>query len=453
MHTQLSKALLYCIEALRGEHVFSYLRELELNQNLSRHEITQLQHNKLIKLLEHSISNNKYYSSKFAGYDIYGDYDNLPILTKTELRDKYNDILSNTINSKLDLVETSGSTGVPLKFYRDRVVFGYTLASVYRAHGWWGLDIGSKEAMLWGVPVSIKGKIKTRFKDLLLNRFREREYNINAATLHDFYQKILYKKPEYIFGYSSMVYEFALYLKESGLSIERGLLKAAICTAEGLYESQRDLIEEVLKCNVVTEYGATETGIISYECKHKSNHISDDCVYVEIVDDDNHAVPDGVSGRVLVTVLNSYSAPIIRYDLGDISSKLNYKCSCGINLSVLGKVEGRSTDVAVSPDGNIYHSIIFYYIMKELTEKIGGVRKYKVIQRQIDELDVYLVKDSSYSEQAELFLKQQLRDKFGESMNIKLLYKDNIDRMSSGKYKDFETHLNIATILADRYRR
>lgn len=451
MNKTVAKLLFYFIESIRGESVRAYLDQLEKNQFLSRSDINLIQKNKLSNLINYSIENNSYYKDKFKGFEVDGPFESLPILLKEELRDNYKNILTEGGRNKLDLVETSGSTGVPLQFYRDRVVFGYTLASLYRARRWWGIDIGDKEAMLWGVPVSFKGRIKAKVKDFLLNRFREDEYNINPITLNKYYIDIVKRKPDYLFGYSSMVYEFALYLKDNNLDLKQAGLKAAICTAEKIHDYQRHLIEDVFGCKVVSEYGSTETGIISYECRAGSNHISDDCVYVEIVDENNIPLPDGESGRVLITVLNSFSSPIIRYDIGDIATKSSQLCSCGISLSVLGKIEGRTSDVVVGPNGEVFHSIIFYYIIKELTEKIGGVKQFKVCQKKVNLLEFHIVKREDFSGDADAFIRSQIKNKFGESMNLKIYYHDYIERNPSGKLRDFETDLDTSALLSKVY--
>ena len=451
MNNKIAKLLFGMIENLRSENVFEYLKELEVNQYLERHEIISLQKKKLNKLLDFTMKNNSYYKNKYKNHDVLNSFECLPILEKEELRDNYKKIITFS-EKKLDLVETSGSTGIPIQFYRDRVVFGYTLASLYRGRRWWGIDIGEKEAMLWGVPVKLKKRIKVKLKDLILNRFREDEYNINPKILKKFYLDIKNKKPNYIFGYSSMVYEFALYLKENNLNINDVHLKAAICTAEKINDYQRIYIEEIFGCKVVSEYGSTESGIISHQCKCGSNHISDDCVLVEIVDSNNIPIKDGGVGRVLVTVLNSFSSPIIRYDIGDFSSKIAGPCECGVNLSILGSVEGRTSNVVVGPNGSVYHSIIFYYIFKELTENYGGVKQYKIIQKRVDSLEIYIVKGANFSDEANNFIKKQIEDKFGQSMNLKIIYLDYIERSPSGKLKDFETNLDTSSYLSKIYR-
>lgn len=451
MNRTVAKALFHTIEYIRGEHVHLYLNQLEKNQYLDSHEIRQLQNNKLQKLLSNTLQHNDFYKEKYKGRDVFGAFETLPVLTKDELRDNYQEIVSKNRSNRLDLVETSGSTGLPIQFYRDRTTFGYTLAALYRAHRWWNLDIGHKEAMLWGVPVSVKGKIRAKIKDKLLNRFRENEYNITPTTFKLFYSRIMKEKPDYLFGYSSMVYEFSIFLKQNGLKIQNGTLKAVICTAEKLHDYQKNIIESTLSCKTVSEYGATEAGIISYECPEGSNHISDDTVYLEIVDDNNIPVPDGKPGRVLITVLHSYSSPIIRYDIGDIAIKTNTQCSCGVNLSTLGSIEGRTCDVVIGPNYEVYHSIIFYYIIKNLTLKYGGIKQFKVHQYKIDELEIKIVKENEFKSEADTFIRAQIREKFGNAMKLNINYVDCIERNISGKLRDFETDLDTSKILTSIY--
>ena len=439
------------MEFVRGEHVYSYLKELEANQYRSKERIREIQKIKLHKLLDFVSLNNDYYIDKYKGFDVKNEFYLLPPLSKEELRNNFKKLMSKGKFKYIEIVETSGSTGIPLQFFRDRVTFGYTLASLYRARRWWGLDIGSMEAMLWGVPISAKAKVKAKIRDFLLNRFREREYNIDLDTLFEFYNKIIKKKPDYIFGYTSMVYEFALFVKGiKGDGNDLGL-KAVICTAEKIYDYQRDTIQKVFGCGLISEYGATETGIISYECKEGANHISDDCVYVEIVDENNRPLPDGETGKVLVTVLNSCCLPVIRYDLGDIASKSVTSCSCGVNLSILEKIDGRTSDIVVTPEGRVFHSIIFYYIMKDFAEKFVGIKQFKVIQKQFDRLELHIVKDKDFSGAAESYLRNRVTEKLGDEIQLDLLYSDRIEREKSGKLRDFETKIDTTRFLSKLY--
>ena len=452
MHRGIAKAMLYAIEHLRGEQVRRYLKELEYLQYRPPEEIREYQRQRLHALMRHVVHNNRYFAKKYARIDVVREFTSLPVLTKGELRENYQEMVSENAEGRLDLVETSGSTGQPLTFYRDRVVFGRTLASVYRAHRWLGLEVGSKEAMLWGVPLGRTSRFKARMRDLLLNRFREKEFNLTEAVLADYYDKLRRKRPDYLYGYSSMIYEFALYLKEKNLNGKELKLKAAIGTAEQIHSHQRECIEEVLGCKVYSEYGATETGIISFECRHGSHHVSDDCIYLEIVDEKNRPLPPGTVGKVLVTVLNSHATPIIRYELGDYASGSPRRCSCGVNLSTIEKVKGRTSDIVITPDGKCYHSIIFYYLMKDLTEKSGGIRQFKVHQTAISQLDLYIVRSAGYTEETERYISKKMRQLFGDAMHIRFVYAQALARERSGKLRDFRTDLHAEETLRQLYR-
>ena len=452
MDKRIAKLLLFGIEFIRKEKLFHYLSELENNQFLDPEQINEIQKIKLQNLISSVIKNNKYYREKYRECDALNGFQYLPILTKEELRDNFKEIISSNSSKPLDLVETSGSTGIPLQFFRDRIIFGYNLASLYRARKWWNIDIGDKEAMLWGVPIAFKARMKAKMRDILLNRFREREYNINPDTLRHFYRLILKNNPKYIFGYTSMIYEFALFINESKLDGACLKLSGIICSAEKLFDYQREVMTDTFACPVISEYGATETGIISHECPKGSHHINDDCLYVEIVDKKNHPLPDGETGRVLVTVLHSQSVPIIRYELGDTASIAANRCNCGVNLSVLKKIEGRTSDIVVTPDGKIFHSIIFYYIFKNFTEKHGGIKQYKIFQRSIDHLELMIVKSSEYTENKETALRQNIVEKLGKKINLTINYCDNIEREKSGKLRDFKTNLNTIQYLRSSYK-
>ncbi len=436
---------------MRGEKVLTYLAELESNQRLSRNQINQIQQLKLQKLLHYVLKHNDYFIEKYKGYDPFNDFSSLPILSKEELRSNYKQLVTPNADKRMDLAKTSGSTGVPIKFYRDRVLFGYTLASIYRAHRWYGIDIGSKECMLWGVPIGLKNRFIVKTKDFLLNRFREKEFNLNTNTLIHIYDKILRERPDYLFGYTSMIYEFALFIQDTARDGKALKLKIVICTAEMIYDHQRAMIEEVLGCKVVSEYGAAETGIISYECPKGEHHISDDCVYIEIVDDDFRPLPIGETGKVIVTVLHSFSSPIIRYEIGDYASLSGEDCTCGIHLSLLKNIIGRTSDIIFTPNGKSYHSIILYYILKEYTDKWGGVNQFKVYQKKIDQLELHIVKGNEYDKNGELWLKKKIQEKFSTDMQVIFVYPDKIEREPSGKLRDFVSNLNTEKLLIDTF--
>jgi phenylacetate-CoA ligase len=447
-----AKALFHIIEKWRREPVIAFLSDLKRNQHRPRGELREIQRKKLELLLAYVTQHNEYYRAKYSGRDLLTDFETLPVLTKAELRENYERIVTKGFEGKLDLVKTSGSTGMPLKFYRDRVVFGHTMASVLRAHDWYGLPVGSMEAMLWGIPASRLNRLKMRSRDFVLNRFRESEYNLDPGVLADFYRKMVLKRPDYLYGYSSMVYEFALFLHESRYPAQELRLKAVVCTAESIHAYQRETMERVFGCKVVSEYGSAETGIIAYECPYGSHHISDDCVYVEVVDENNRPLPPGEVGNVTVTVLHSQAAPIIRYQLGDFASLSDGQCQCGVSLSLLEKLVGRTSGIIVTPHGRCFHSIVLYYVMKDYAEKFGGIRQFKVRQTHVDRLEFHLVTTNQFGSHEQQWIAQQVQARLGDGMHLDFVLHDRIDRSASGKLSDFESDLPADQRLISSFR-
>jgi phenylacetate-CoA ligase len=365
----------------------------------------------------------------------------IPVLTKGDFQKNVGDMLVANPGRRLTLAKTSGSTGVPLKFYKDRDSSGYTLAAMYRGHRWHDVDMGAREAKLWGVPVNFWERQRARIRDCFLNRFREKEYNLRNNILGNFHSKLRRKKPAYLMGYSSMVYEFARYLEANGLD-GRGLrLKMVKCTSESIHDVYRETIERVFGCKLVSEYGAAETGVIAFECPQGSQHLMTDCVYIHFVEQDLEL--DGCrTAKILVTDLHNRATPVINYEIGDIVVPSTRSCRCGRPFPIVERILGRLGDVVVTPSGERFHSIIFYYIMKGLAGHGGGVRAFRVYQEAVDRLRVMLARDEHFSHESMRFLKREFNKHFGSEMKVEFELCEAIPRDRSGKLRDFVQKLD-----------
>lgn len=442
MNDRIAKFMFLAAEYLRGERVDVYLKQMEVLQWQSRTDIHDFQSRCLRSLTSFAIASNPYYKAKYEGIDPIENFGDLPLLTKQELRRNARQISTPGWDRRLRLCKTSGSTGEPLAFFRDGLSFGHSLASAYRGQRWYGLDIGSRMAMLWGIPSTPMGRLQMRMRDVLLNRFRQRDIDLSDPVLTAFFSRLHESRPRFLFGYPSMVYEFALFCRDHDLDIRGLSLRCIICTAESILDHQRSLIEDVFSCPVVSEYGSAETGIISYQCPEGNHHISDDTIFVEILDDNDNPVRTGDVGRVVVTVLFSHGAPIIRYDLGDVAIASNEVCPCGVGLSLLDRIVGRTTGVIITPAGERIHSSSLSYIMKEYAIRYDEVRQFRIHQTHVDRIEVHLVVDGGLSEESHRWLETSLLRRFGGDMHFEFVVTPQLRRSASGKLSSFETDLD-----------
>jgi len=439
-----AKGVFFILESLRREPVFQCLKELERNQWLKRSEVKDLQWSALTRLVRHAYRNVPYYRYLFDSVRIVPsdmrsleDFRRIPLLTKTCLRDNFRQMLAKERKERLYTATTSGTTGLPLTFYRDGRSVAYSLAAMYRGHRWYGLDIGAKEAMLWSVPIDWKGRVGTRVKDFLLNRFRARECDLHDENFFHFSLMMKKKRPDYLMGIRSLVYPFAIFLKEQEIDGRLFELKMVKCTAEVILDCQKQLIESTFGCKMASEYGSSETGVIAFECPEGSLHLMDDCVYVEFVDEADHLESSRRKARVVVTNLHNYSMPILRYDLGDMGVASHRSCTCGRGLALMESIEGRISDQLITPDGKGAHASLFYFIVQRLTEKGFVIKQWRVYQTAVNELKIKIVKGPDFSNKALAYMDRKIHQRLGSGMNIHYEFVADIPRESSGKLKNF----------------
>ena len=98
-------------------------------------------------------------------------------------------------------------------------------------------------------------------------------------------------------------------------------LRKVMYAGEPLLASERTWLTGTLGVvSIVSFIGTTESGLIAYqndECEENEFHVLEEYNYLEIVDDSGKRVPDGTTGKILVTNLAKRSYPVIRYDIGD----------------------------------------------------------------------------------------------------------------------------------------
>ncbi len=91
-------------------------------------------------------------------------------------------------------------------------------------------------------------------------------------------------------------------------------------------------------------YGSRELGPMAFDCRYQCGlHVLSDQYYLEVVDESGKPVPDGEVGEVLVTDLQNWTMPLLRYKIGDMARVFRKPCRCG-RQSIRIQLEGRSED-------------------------------------------------------------------------------------------------------------
>jgi phenylacetate-coenzyme A ligase PaaK-like adenylate-forming protein len=117
------------------------------------------------------------------------------------------------------------------------------------------------------------------------------------------------------------------------------------CAGEPLLPEIRAAVESVFGVTVQNNWGATETGVLSQQCRLGAAHLSQDVDIVEPVDASRRPVaPGALSSRILITNLFNRALPLIRYEISDEVLVLPDPCPCGAPTPRIADVQGRFED-------------------------------------------------------------------------------------------------------------
>jgi phenylacetate-CoA ligase len=434
-----------------GRRILENLDELNRNQWLSREEIFDLQRNKLHRLLAYAYQHVPFYRGLFerVGFqpdDVLTDLGSmykLPILTKAIIRENFEYLLTTEPKRReqMSSLTTGGSTGQPLVFMQDSNFRDYVTADIHRHLGWAGWRLGQVHAYIWGASFEAKTSqsIRGGLMDWALNRFSTNAYVLSEESMSVFANEVRRRRPRILFGYPSAVYRFAEWVRDHGLNDIK--FDAIFGSAEVYYPGQRQVIEEVFGGKAFDRYGTRELGGIACECDaHTALHASVDNNYVEILRtlDDHEPAQPGEVGHIVVTNLNNFGMPFIRYSIEDMGAwSTQDNCPCGRQFPLMDLVKGRRIDMFRTRDGRAvwggFASPLF---------GMDGVRQFQLVQKSLDLVVARIVKEGDLDKARLAEIERTVHIALGEQVEVKFEFPDQIPVLESGKYRYAISELN-----------
>jgi phenylacetate-CoA ligase len=397
--------------------------------------------NKKQEIVNFHLQNNPFYH-ELVGSKNYKNWENLPILNKQNLQKPLQERLSKGYSTKNSYInKTSGSSGTPFIFAKDKYCHALTWASNIYRFGWYGIDFNtSYQARFYGIPMDFIGNKKERFKDFLSHRLRFSIFDLSDAVLEKILKKFKNKKFDYINGYTSSIVLFAKYLQKKNIVLTTicPSLKVCMVTSEMLFEDDKILLEKQFGVPIVNEYGASELDLIAFQNKEGQWQVNSETLFVEILDENNKVVPNGTTGRIVITSLFNKAHPFIRYDIGDIGI-LDEKST--LQKPILKKLIGRTNDVAVLPSGKKSPGLTFYYVTKSIIEDDGNVKEFVIKQTKIDSFEIEYVSEVELNLEQIKKIKKAIKLYLEPDLNFIFIRKDSLERSNRGKLKQFKSML------------
>ena len=415
--------------------------ELEKNLAVSENEYSNYINQKKKEIVEYHLKHNKSYQA-FVGKNSFDNWNELPVMTKKEFQKPLKERLSEGYSpSNVYVNKTSGSSGDPFIFAKDKFCHALTWANNIRHFGWYGVDFNvSMQARFYGIPLDFIGNKKERIKDYLSNRYRFSIFNLSDENLERILIKFKNKKFDYINGYTSSIVLFAKFLQKKNIILTSvcPTLKCCVVTSEMLFEVDKVLLEKQFGMAIINEYGASELDLIAFQNLNGDLQVNSETLFVEIVDDHGNILPNGEGGRIVITSLYNKAHPFIRYDIGDVGI-LDEKSTS--KKPILKKLIGRTNDIAILPSGKKAPGLTFYYITKSIIEDDGNVKEFVIKQTKIDAFEIEYVSEIELTKSQILNVEKAIEKYLENGLNFTFYRKEKLVRGKSGKLKQFISFL------------
>jgi phenylacetate-CoA ligase len=267
-----------------------------------------------------------------------------------------------------------------------------------------------------------KGEILSFIINAMKKQIVINPYSTDAGVTNSIISHLINSDVKLVRGYSQFLYNLCQQMKERGVSCH---IPAITTTAEPLMHQHRELFKDVLGAESYDQYGCGEVGGVAFECeKHEGMHITEERVIVE----------QNESNDLILTDLDNYAMPFVRYHNADQAVVKNEKCSCGREHRLIEKVMGRTCDYVIGLNGEYLHWAYFWHLVFDSgIAKNRDLKKFQIVQESKDTI-VFKYIASSLNSMEIKSMTDNIQSRLGK---IEVVFQQEIEipNTSSGKYR------------------
>lgn len=414
-----------------------YLESLEASQWWSPEDLRELQNEKLRRLMAHVYEHVPFYRQIMdergltpRDFRTTDDLVKLPIVDKKIITRYHDTLLRDHSLPRRALIHahSSGSTGERLHYWTTKSQKAKKWAGLFR---WWkiaGYEFGDPYVTLQlagnqgfkGWP--LVGELEWI---LLRHHWLSAREAANDEVVRRYAENLQRWRPKLFRSYASNMFYLARRMQALGLQVP---IPALTTTGDTLSPAMRETIEAVFSPGrVFNEYGGDGMQIAA-ECEyHDGMHINAESVFVEIIRD-GERVPDGELGEVVLTNLEATATPFIRYNIHDVAAFTHEPCRCGRGLPRLSQLQGRLTDIFVTPDGRWLTSHHTAFL-----RNFPAIEAFQIIQKAPEHVVVKLVVTEAFTQTDEQAIVETFHQLMGASCRVDIEKVDEIPPTPAGK--------------------
>ena len=159
---------------------------------------------------------------------------------------------------------------------------------------------------------------------------------------------------------------------------------------------------------------------------------------VEFLNDDCSQVLPHQTGNIVITRLHPGPMPLIRYKIGDLGvAGENELCECGRGFGTMELIQGRDTDIVITPGGNR----LIVHFFTGIFEYFPEIKNFQVVQERPDLLTLRVVPLDGYSDRTTKKIIDALKERGAGDLEIHIEEVAEIPLSSGGKRRFVISHI------------
>ena len=397
-----------------NRYFYRRLKDIIQQRDWSYDTLRAFQEEKLLTLVRQAHQQSPFYQHLYRNIDIdkiksLDDLQRLPVLTKKEVRMHWKEIFIGSRWNKT-VAHTSGTTGSPMRLYRDYQSIVEENAYLWAHRMANGHEIGMRTITLRGDL----GRDKMELFDPFTNTLQLSSYNLREEQTEWYYDTIRKFAPNAILAYPSSMETLANYLTKIDKTLD---VPVVFTSSESLYSHQREKIEHTFNTRISDWYGNAERTIALEQRRDGS--------YDEFP---LYSYNDYQEDHAITTSLINNSFPLIRYRVDDV---LMTAPKTADGRTRIDMIKGRTNDFLILPDGTRVGLLCCAF------KGINHLQYAQIVQENTQGFSINVVAEEKFSREDEAHLRGNVVNRIGESLPFDIRYVDEsqIKRSKAGKFK------------------
>lgn len=359
----------------------------------------------------------------------------LPILRRRDIQSAGDTLFATQVptdHTPLTQTRTSGSTGEPVVVRRTFINQLFWLGVTLREHCWHLADFTGRFTAIranidepvvqsdWGPPTA-----------LLFDTGPAQALPI-TWDVKRLVEGILEFETTVLLAYPSTLAAICQYCVQHSLVLPR--LQIIKTVGETLTPQTRSDVENYFGVSIVDNYSSQELGNIAMQCPHSGlYHTMAETVLVEVLDEAGRPCAPHEVGQIVVTDLQNFATPLIRYAIGDYA-QTSTPCPCGRGLPTLQRILGRERNLILMPDGTRHWPRVGFGRFRN----IAPITQYQFIQHSRHQIEVRFAVEAPLTAAQEDSLRSSIQSALGHPFELRFNYFNaQLPVASRGKFEEF----------------